>query len=973
MKRNRNLLFLLPLILIISACYHSTGIEAPVSVVSRTDENNAKLYISKSPKTMGAYDDFYLSNNKFDVIVDGGILGERKQNFLAPTGGTIIDITNIQVDALGNKESYNNDNINQIFQVVNNDLSLPVAYISIKVDSIGDDSASLVCEGYVMDKKGKLKSQGFAVDPDTKLVKDLKVTTVYYLERNSEYLKMTTVLENVGDKVAHIFTIGDYYFLGGNVFRKFVPAPGYGYAPEDPSSGLVYASFVAFDQHEFPYQSILEFSPDDGVVMCQFDSSNQAYNKSGSMFTIVSKVGKASDVLNKGESITFERYLIPALSPNLYTSYFNSLSLFDDLVLNPRVVIRDVGTLNGSIRSGWKRTNYIIQFEQLYPAKYFNGEEMVTSPVPIPLISYRTGDQASFSIWLPEGIYQVRVSGHGIKDYVVNTYEETVSTEGDEEEVTEERQIDVKKQGRTEMGMIPLESDMYGELRVIIKDNSNNLIPGRISFFDTNFNSDCIDFGDNESVEMGSKNYFFLYYGDMKIKLKLGSYKTIVSAGPLYSLDIKDLSVSTATDDNGNTVIEVSPDELSIQLQKVVEQGNYMSFDPAVLSHYSYNCSVSAINRAIESLSEHVDGIMFADVNTIAQLIKYNEALEARYRKNYMEKITIPAESLRIFYGAKVKSFCPEKDFPEGFGEYLVFPVKRVDGLKGYGIGETGDRNFATIYDNLKKNMEMDNLYVGLINPRDGHKLLNGVVSGLFEALHLPVPADLSHPYFSRVSEHGTGTTNNVFTLIELLENVKYADYLKNRADWFNILNKGYKKLAFGASDWEGATPYFTGNPRTYVYYEHGDNDFNEDDFLAQFASGHSFVSTGPFLDVKVNSSIPGDTVSVSSNNVDVSINIQAPDWIPVDEVRIIVNGEVVYKESVPQTDNVNRYSKTVNVALPSEDSFLVVECGATLENIAAGIFPQGVFAKVYPGVQPLAFTNPIFVDRDGDGKWHGK
>ena len=974
MKTYKTLVSVLFFLLLGVGCYHSTGIEAPVSVVSRTDENNAKLYISKSPKTMGAYDDFYLANNKFDVIVDGGIMGERKQNFLAPTGGTIVDITNISVDALGNKKSYNNDNINQIFQVVNNSLNTPVAYSEIKVDTISDESASLVCSGYIMDKSGFFRNAGFNVDSDTHLVKDLKVITVYYIERNSTYIKMTTVVENLSDRVAPVFTVGDFVFTGGNTFRRFVPAPGYGYAPVHGRENIVYAPFVSFEQHVKPYQTLIELSPDDGVVMCKFDSSNQAYHRSGGTYTIVSKVGKTSDTISPHGSITFERYIIPALSGNSYTPLFYALDLFEQAGSNPRNFMVDLANVSGYVNYNFKQKDMIVQFEQIIPGRYFNGNEVINSPVPVPILAYRTQETGSFNVYLPAGSYQIRVWGNGIKDYVENTYTyyDVGDPDVDGDEIEEERQIIVEPGSKLDVGEVRLYGGLTGYVETIVKNSEGNIIPARVSVFPLSSETP-VCFGEQEEVENGSLNYYFLYYGDRKIHLSLGDYQFYISAGPLYSLSKSEVNITEGQDEDGNPTVNITPEKVEVNLNKVVNNGNYIPFDPSVLTSFSYNCSVEGVQRVMEALSEHVRVIMTADVNTVADLMDVYTALTSRYRNETNNKVGFSEKDIRVLKGTTIKSFSPKEAYPEGFGEYLVFPVKRVDGLKGYGIGETGDREFATIYDAIKTNMEIENLYCGVVNPRDDSALPNGIKRGLFEALSLPIPADLSHPYFSRVSEHGTGTTNNVFSLIELLENVKYADYLKNRADWFNILNKGYKKLAYGASNWQGATPYFTGSPRTYIYYEHGDNDFNEDDFLAQFASGHSFVSTGPFLDVKVNSSIPGDTVSVSSDNVDISISIQAPDWIPVDEVRIIVNGEVVYKESIPQTDNVNRYLKTVNVALPSDDSYIVVECGATLENIEAGILPQGDFAKVYPGVQPLAFTNPIFVDRDGDGKWHGK
>ncbi len=971
-------LMLLPLFYMIFyslGCYHSTGIESPVSVVSRTDENNAKYYVSKSPKTMGAYNDFYLANNRFDVIVDGGILGERSQNFLAPTGGTIVDITNIAVDALGNKKSYNNDNINQIFQVVNNSIDLPIAYTEIRVDTISDNSASLVCNGFVMDKKGVFASCGFNVDSSTGLVKDLPVTTVYYIERNSYYLKMTTVIENKSNKVAPIFTVGDFVYTGGNTFRRFVPAPGYGYSPEQGSKGEIYASYVGFEQHVSPFQAFVEFSPDDGVVMCQFDSSNQAYEKSGGQYTVVSKVGKKNDVISPNGSITFERYLIPALSSNVYTAFFNALNIFEQNKNNPRNYMVDIAKISGYVNYNFDQQNMIVQFEQIIPGDYFNGDEIINSPVPVPMVSYRTSKTGGFSVYLPAGSYQLRVWGNGVKDYVENTY--TFYDQGDPDvegdEVQEERQIIVEDGSKLDVGEISIYPGLIGRVEAISRDSSGQNIPSRVSIFSSE-PSKVIDFGEQEEVEYGSLNYYFLYYGDRKIDLELGDYQFVFSAGPLYDIAVKDVSISEGQDEDGNPIVNITPKQVEAGLKKVVDNGDYVPFDPAVLSDYSYNCSVNYIERVMEALSEHVKVIMAADVNTVADYGKYLAAIKARYKKETTHSISLTEDDVRVLYGATVKSFYPKKATPEGFGEFLLFPVKRVEGKKGYGIGETGDRDFATIYDNLKINMGINSLYAGLVDPRDPSSIPNGVKRGLFAALALPIPANLDHPFFSRGSEHGTDTTNNAFSLIELLENVKYADYLKNRLDWFNILNSGYKKLAYGASNWPGATPYFTGNPRTYVYYHRGENEeFKEEDFLTQFATGHSFVSTGPFLDVKVNSSIPGDTISVNSNTVEVSINIQAPAWIPVNEVRVIVNGEVKYRESVPESSNVKRYSKTIDVALPSNDSYIVVECGATLEDIANGILPGGDFSRIYPGVQPLAFTNPIFIDRDGDGKWHGK
>ncbi|MEE9502092.1 MAG: hypothetical protein V3V48_08460 [Candidatus Aminicenantaceae bacterium] len=56
---------------------------------------------------------------------------------------------------------------------------------------------------------------------------------------------------------------------------------------------------------------------------------------------------------------------------------------------------------------------------------------------------------------------------------------------------------------------------------------------------------------------------------------------------------------------------------------------------------------------------------------------------------------------------------------------------------------------------------------------------------------------------------------------------------------------------------------------------------------------GQSFVSTGPIIEFSVNNtSIPGDTVTIEDNQIDVGIKIQSAPWVSVDKVRVIINGE---------------------------------------------------------------------------------
>ncbi len=249
-----------------------------------------------------------------------------------------------------------------------------------------------------------------------------------------------------------------------------------------------------------------------------------------------------------------------------------------------------------------------------------------------------------------------------------------------------------------------------------------------------------------------------------------------------------------------------------------------------------------------------------------------------------------------------------------------------------------------------------------LLRPRGTDTTPNGIVQGLFTSLGMGIPASLTNSFFEMQSELGTGSTNNDFSLIEVLSGNAYDEYLMVRQDWFNILREGNKKFAAAGSGYNYVAPQFAGSPRTYVHYT--EEIFDEDNFLKEFASGHSFISTGPYLTVSVNGQLPGSEVTKSDGKISLTVKVQAPDWIPVDELRIVVNGEVVKTIDLSTATGVVRYSGTLEVEVPDvPNSFVLVECGASLNNIAAGIYPTGDFALVYPGIQPIAFTNPFFVN----------
>jgi hypothetical protein len=118
-----------------------------------------------------------------------------------------------------------------------------------------------------------------------------------------------------------------------------------------------------------------------------------------------------------------------------------------------------------------------------------------------------------------------------------------------------------------------------------------------------------------------------------------------------------------------------------------------------------------------------------------------------------------------------------------------------------------------------------------------------------------------------------------------------------------------------------------------------------------------------------------GDDVAAAGGRVVVEIAIAAAPWVPVEEVRLLANGQVVRRwGQLPDGASAPALRLRERVELDlARDSFLTLEAGAPLDAEPAAWVAShaGDFAEVVArGFVPAAFSNPIWVDADGDGRF---
>ena len=180
--------------------------------------------------------------------------------------------------------------------------------------------------------------------------------------------------------------------------------------------------------------------------------------------------------------------------------------------------------------------------------------------------------------------------------------------------------------------------------------------------------------------------------------------------------------------------------------------------------------------------------------------------------------------------------------------------------------------------------------------------------------------------------------------------------------DWYSFLDRGFLVTATGNSDSHRADWDLVGYPRNYVKLSTDvPANLNPTELAQSVREGRVLVSGGPFVTVSVGGMSLGEVADATSKKVTVSVSVQAPTWVPVDKLRVIVGGQTALEQSIDAStqDPKNpalRFQKDLTV-LVDHDSWLIVVVTGT-----------GTLDPVCPGHQPFAVTNPVYLDVNGNG-----
>lgn len=433
------------------------------------------------------------------------------------------------------------------------------------------------------------------------------------------------------------------------------------------------------------------------------------------------------------------------------------------------------------------------------------------------------------------------------------------------------------------------------------------------------------------------------------VELPAGNYLVYATRGPEYSLSKAEVELS-----NGETK------DLKIDLPKHINATpGYIAADLHVHSGFSFDNAFAERERVRTFAAEHGE-IMVASEHDVA--VDYQPIIEAMGVQDKLISIS----------GIEATSLLTTKQNPYTNGHANFFPFTPSPLAYRRGALAHEDRRWRDVLATLRE--AQPDALAQLNHPRRDLTLSAEQLPSDWEDIvenghfldHMGSAAhpfnphkDLhTHPNKVLIEAHPeTGVRDIDFDLIEVVNpGTNYMERTEAvRRDWLSLLKQGERLVATANSDSHHANEQVAVPRNMVALSDDRLEGFNLNPFINALKNGNSYGTTGPMLEIKLGDNTMGEMFDGQRGNLWVQIS-KVP-WFELSHIDIQIDGQ-----NVDRLDLNQQTQQEVLLPLSFEkDAFVTVEVhGKASEDYQA----------VYPGLVPYAFSNPIYVDFDGDGNW---
>ncbi len=512
--------------------------------------------------------------------------------------------------------------------------------------------------------------------------------------------------------------------------------------------------------------------------------------------------------------------------------------------------------------------------------------------------------------------------------------------------------------------------------------------------------------------------------GTASVSLPPGRYDLFATAG-LFSTVARE-TVTVAAGERASVALALS--RLPLRPEGTLDA------DFHVHGGASFDSTVPDFDRVTAFLAANIDVIAATDHDVVWDYAAARSTLGADGRM----RIIVGLEAT----GHVLFDLTPDHPIPQVIGHWNVWPL----------VFDLGGPYRGAPWDELVEPGALFDRFVSVGWPREtgviqlnhpwspaqfGRDLGFPRAVGVDARVPLPRTYDGTGPGLVLRTPSGATFSNADYHTQEVMNGTENEDLLAFRAYWFYLLDQGIVRAGTGNSDSHGLVDNVLGTPRTIVWTDQTVADFDAASFNADVRAGHMIGTNGPILEVSTTDRsgavvTPSVTPLRPAADARLAIRVSAAPWVPVEEVRIIVNGAVVrtlqaelsHPADAFGTEGVVRFDGDVALSeiLPpgDGDAWIVVEAGAPLP-MAGDLNCDGIpdtgdidgngvvdwrdverdepleeapavcdadqdvgpfghppepgradagypFLAVTPGGYPMSFTNPLLLDRRGDG-----
>ena len=435
-----------------------------------------------------------------------------------------------------------------------------------------------------------------------------------------------------------------------------------------------------------------------------------------------------------------------------------------------------------------------------------------------------------------------------------------------------ERAFAVKAGGKTELKLTPSPAST---VRVDIRDEQGEHSPGKVQFIGVD-GTETPNFGTGYRVH-GSDHQYQTHDGEVIQQTPPGRYLLRITHGPEYDLVERRIEVA-----KGQTV------RVEATLKRTVDTRGWVSTDFHAHSTPSGDNYCGTDDRIINFAAEQIEFAPTTEHNRIydwqphierlglSRRLKTITGLELTGAFQHLNAFPLKPDPLAQDGGAPVYNYDPRinaivlrnwgtpSDFPGG-SRHDTYQNARV-GAPYFGGGP--DRWVQV------NHPSMDRVFFD----RDGDGVEDGGFSG-----------------FERMIDAAEVWSEDILTANPMVERAVAGQTRKapNRTfAWLQMLNQGRHVWCVAVSDAHRIFGNGVGGWRTYVPSSTDiPGDIDPSEIIRNAKAGRMMITNGPFLTVTTKDGLPIGSTIAAEGGVDLKIRIQAPDWVDVDRVQVLVSG----------------------------------------------------------------------------------